>query len=220
MLAKLTWARRMRSAYQDALEADPKHVPAYWALMEYHLEAPAIAGGSRDEARRHADSIAAIDARSGHLAHARLARQEENQDAEARHLRAALELEVERETAFRLGLVEQRREGWNEAFAVFEALLENDPEDHGALYQVGRTAALSGQRLKRGEAALRAYLRVERRRNLPSEAGARMRLGQILAHAGRNDEARAELERAVALDPDLETARNALNDLPSRRERP
>ena len=99
MLRKLLWSRRVRSAFAEAVAADPNHVPGHWALMEYHLKAPAIAGGCRDEARRRAKIIAGIDPCAGHLARALLARRSGDHAEEARQLRAALELDPDRGSA-------------------------------------------------------------------------------------------------------------------------
>lgn len=99
MLRKLLWSRRVRSAFAEAVSVDPNHVPGHWALMEYHLQAPAIAGGCTDEARRRAKIIAGIEPCAGHLARALIARRSGDRAGEIRHLRAALELDPDRASA-------------------------------------------------------------------------------------------------------------------------
>ena len=53
-------------------------------------------------------------------------------------------------------------------------------------------------------------------RALPEDPLVAMRLGVYWAHAGYDDRARSELERALALEPGLEPARLALDDLDAR----
>ena len=48
---------------------------------------------------------------------------------------------------------------------------------------------------------------------LPTEAHARWRLGMIYEHQGRKDLARREYESALKLDPELEQAQEALENL-------
>lgn len=81
------------------------------------------------------------------------------------------------------------------------------------LYQIGRLAAVSGERLERGEGALREYLAVGPEPNSPSLAAARWRLGMVLERQGRVAEARRECEAALVLDPKLEGARGSLRKL-------
>jgi TolA-binding protein len=83
------------------------------------------------------------------------------------------------------------------------------------LYQVGRTAALSGQQLDRGEKCLRTYIAMPVREELenPSIAAARYRLGCILERKGNASGARTEYETAVSLDPKQKQAREALAKL-------
>ncbi|MFZ2753120.1 MAG: hypothetical protein WAZ48_06690 [Lysobacteraceae bacterium] len=65
----------------------------------------------------------------------------------------------------------------------------DEPGKANPWYQIGRLAAGSGQYLVEGEAALRTYLKLGRETGDPEPKHARHRLGQILAKAGRKDEA-------------------------------
>ncbi len=71
-----------------------------------------------------------------------------------------------------------------EAFALLDELLRRQPAALIANYQFGRTAAMCGQRLDQGEAALRHYLAAPSDDDLPPQWAARWRLGQILEKKG------------------------------------
>lgn len=104
----------------------------------------------------------------------------------------------------------QETKHWSEAYAGIKRWIAGDPKSNSPHYQLGRLAAVSGQYLAEGEAALRKYLAMPRGKDDPEPKHARYRLGQVLAHAGRKDEARAELQAALKLDPKFKDAKDAL----------
>jgi len=115
----------------------------------------------------------------------------------------------------RISLVHQQRKEWDQAFAALDQALAMDANFPFALYQLGRTAALSGQQLDRGEKCLRTYLAMPLREELenPSLASAHFRLGNIFEKKGDAAGARAEYETALKIDPKQKEARAALAKL-------
>jgi len=100
------------------------------------------------------------------------------------------------------------------AFEEFEPVLRDSPDDFLALYQVGRCAALSGQQLDRGIAALRRCLALPEPTadGMPSLASVHYRLGNILEKKGCIDEAKHEYARASASNADFRPAKVALKN--------
>ena len=100
------------------------------------------------------------------------------------------------------------------AFAEFEDVLRDTPDDFLALYHIGRCAALSGEQLDRGAAALRRCLRLTPPTGdgMPTHASAHFRLGNILEKQGA--QAAAEREYALALEeqPDFRPSKIALKN--------
>ena len=102
-----------------------------------------------------------------------------------------------------------------EAFAEFDSVLRESPDDFLALYHIGRCAALSGQQLDRGIAALRRCLVLpepEPAAGLPSYANVHYRLANLLEKRGCGDEARQEYARAMAANLDFRPAKMALKN--------
>jgi tetratricopeptide (TPR) repeat protein len=99
---------------------------------------------------------------------------------------------------------------YDKAFALFEEDLKKNPEDMMATYQIGKTSALSGQRLERGEVCLKKYLTYQPQKNEPSHAGANMRLAQIMEKAGKKTEAKKLYEVALKADATLKEAKEGL----------
>lgn len=203
MLRQAVLAPKLRDAFLRALELDPEIHEARLNLMEYYLQAPAIAGGSVDKARAQAAELARRDPPRGHYARGRLAMHDGDAAAATKAFVAAYQARPENK-AYRMaaGVAHQQAGQWSEAFAIFSAWTKEDPSATSAWYQVGRTAALSGQYLAEGAHALRRFLA------LPAAAGeapkhhAWYRLGQIQVQAGDKDAARVSFEHAIKGDPD------------------
>lgn len=215
MLSKLGYARKIRDAFARAAELDPTHVNARFALMQYYLQAPGIAGGSEAMAREQAETIARLNPARGHVARAQLL-QHEDKPAEAIDAwREAVAADPGYASArMSLGLSLHAAGQVDAAFDVFDAMQRDLPDAGQGWYQFGRLAVLSGQRLEQGEASLRRYLQLPRAEGLPEPEYAHYRLGQVLALRGQTDSARVELQRALALKADLKEAREALDALP------
>lgn len=112
-----------------------------------------------------------------------------------------------------LYLVERK---YAEAFAEFEAVLKEKPDDYAALFQFGRLAAISGERLDLGLAALQQCLAQtppETQPPQPSHAAAYWRIGNILEKKNDRVGARAAYEASLKLDPKFPQAIEALKKL-------
>ena len=100
------------------------------------------------------------------------------------------------------------------AFAEFDPVLHDSPNDFLALYHIGRCAALSGQQLDRGIAALRRCLILPEPTadGMPSFSNVHYRLGNLLEIKGCADEAKLEYAQASAANADFRPAKVALKN--------
>lgn len=214
LLRKPSLAGKARTAFEQAIALDPENVDARYDLFEYYRQAPGVAGGSKTKAKEQADEIGKRDASRGHLARATLHEGEKDTAAAEREYLAAIEAQPSNTDACQgLGLLYARAEQYDKAFDVFERGLTAKPGDLSLLYQVGRTAALSGRRLEAGAQALTTYLERAPESDWRLLAGAHWRLGMIREHQGARDLARQEYERAVRIDPGRKEAAEALRRL-------
>lgn len=205
------------ASFARAVELAPRNTDYRWALFEFCRQAPAMVGGGRRKARAHAVTLAELDPARGHRARAALLAQA-GDAAQAEHelLAAIAARPDEPDHRYALGYFFQQRERWDEAFATFEDIARRFRAEEEAWFQVGRTAALSGRRLDEGIAALERYLRYKPKAGEPPLAWAHYRLGAI--HELRRDRAAAvaAYEAALALNPRLTGAREALAALRDR----
>lgn len=214
MLSKMTMAPKLRDAFEQAVKLDPSIVEAHNALVEYYLQAPSAIGGGVDKARAEAAAIAKYDRFRAYIAQARIAAYEKNADQAIKAYENAQAMKPA-DPQVRTMLIVAYQEGkrWPDAYNAIRKWSAEDPKAGRPRYQMGRLAAVSGQYLAEGEAALRAYLLQPHGRDEPENKSAYYRLGQILAKAGRKDEARANLQAALKLDPKYKEAKEALSDL-------
>lgn len=103
-----------------------------------------------------------------------------------------------------------------EAFALFDEALRANPDDYAALYQLGRLAAMSGERLDDGLLNLRKCLGLTRPPSQPGPGPVHWRIGQILEKKNDIPSAKAAYEAAVAADPKFVQAAESLRKLTAR----
>lgn len=173
-------ASKCRTAYEKAVELDPKNIDARFSLMSYYQQAPGIAGGGIDKALVQAQEIKKLDAARGRFAFATL-------------------------------YVSDKK--YDQAFAEFEEVLKAKPDDYAALFQTGRLAAISGQRLDHGLEVLRQCLTMTTPEGQPPHAAAHWRIGFILEKKGDKAGARAAYEASLKLDPKFPQAIESLKKL-------
>ena len=214
MLSQAMMAPKLRDAFERAVQLDPDLHDARNSLVEYYLQAPAIAGGSPEKARAHAAELMRRDPPRGWYARGRIAALEKK-PAEATQAFAAAYAARPESDDYRMsaGLAYQQTEQWDKAFGIFEAWAREKPELGKVLYQLGRTSALSGQRLDVGAAALQRYLTLPAVKGNPEPQHALYRLGQVQAHAGDKAAARLSFQRALKADPDFEAVQAELAKL-------
>ncbi len=195
-------ARKVKKEFERASELDPDNLEARFALIEYSLQAPGILGGSLKKAEEEAREIRKRDGFEGHRAFGRLDEHRKDFDEALREYdRAAAEFPGRAEPSYWAGALHARNKDYAKAFGVYERLLERDPAQMAACYQIGRLAVLSGQRLERGEECLKLYLRHDPKPDEPSLASTHYRLGLLYEKKGDRDLARREYTAALDLDP-------------------
>ena len=100
------------------------------------------------------------------------------------------------------------------AFKLCEDALARNADDYVALYQFGRTAALSGEHLARGLASLHTCLKFEPPSPAsPTHSNAWQRIGNIEERLHHTAEARTAYTTALQLDPSNQQAADALAKL-------
>lgn len=201
----------IRDAYAKAIALDGSNLDAREGLMQYLLEAPAPMGGDKTKAAEQAAAIAKLNPYRGLGANLAVAAATNDKPAAERLLLGAT-------TQYPDSLI-----GWAnlsamqadagrpaDAFATITRWQARGTHPMFALFSIGRTAAVSGQQLQRGEQALQQYLRGRRAPTDPPLANANYRLGQIYEKQNRKANAKAAYEAALRSNPSFREASMAL----------
>lgn len=62
----------IRESFEKALQLNPNHIEARWALIEYYLQLPAFVGGSERKAQRYSNELFKISPVDGYLSKAHI----------------------------------------------------------------------------------------------------------------------------------------------------
>jgi tetratricopeptide (TPR) repeat protein len=206
--------RKAKAAWDQAVALDANSLEARADLVEYYLQAPGFMGGSVDKAREQAAEIQRRDAVAGALAYATIARNRQDRVGAEQKLEDAIRrAPADPRPRLALGALYQDEQKWDSAFDAFEAVIQAKPDDGDALYQIGKTGALSGRRLERAEECLKRYLGYSPGFDSPPLANAHFRLGTVYGRRGNKTAARSEYQSALKLDPELHEAKEALDKL-------
>ncbi|MEJ7811412.1 MAG: tetratricopeptide repeat protein [Gemmatimonadaceae bacterium] len=213
-LKQASLAGKIKGELQRAVALDATNLDARVGLISFYIGAPGVMGGSRDKAREQAREIKNRAPYLGGFQMARVALDGKDSTAAAREyaelVRAFPDSITPYTALFNMLLARNQADS---AMATIDRLVEHHPNYMVAKYATGRIAAVTGKYMERGEAALKAYLSHTPTGNEPSLAAAHWRLGMIREKQGKKDEARAEYETAVKMDPKLKGAQESLKAL-------
>jgi len=210
--------KRAKSEFDKAVELDPNSIGGREGLMQFYLQAPGVVGGSLAKAQEQAAAIAKLNPLRGHFAEASIANHEKDAAGAEKAYRAGFAESPDSLLAVQ-GLVNflTNNNRAEEAFPVLDRYLAKHADDRVALFWLGRTAAITGKQLDRGDEALRSVLASQ---GSAPPGGPRitpeaihLRLGDIAAKRGDKGKARAEYEEALRINPKFEQAKKALAGL-------
>ena len=202
MTKKFGLAKRARGALERAVELSPASIEARSGLIQFHLLAPGLVGGSTSKARAHADEIAKRSPFRGALARAWIAEDRKDYAQAAREYRDAITRAPDSLIAY-WGLAQlwQRAERFDSSFALMDDLIKRQPDAMPAYYYYGRAASLSGQHLPEAAAALDRYIAYEPQEGEPPRSSAHYRLGLVYERMGDREKAKREFETSLRLEP-------------------
>lgn len=204
-------ARKTKNAWETALALDPDNLDVRDDLIIFYTRVPGFLGGNKEKAREMALEIKKRNPYRGSIAAANLCAAENDTLCVERGLQEMVTTYPDSAGVYAgLAVFYANQKQFDKAFAVLDERLRAKPNELRTLYQVGRTAALSGQNLDRGEQALKTLLASPTPESGPSPAGLHYRLGMIYEKKGAKDLAREEYRSALQLNPRHPDAQKAL----------
>jgi tetratricopeptide (TPR) repeat protein len=211
----LSLARKVRLAFEQAVQLDPSNLAARRDLADFYLEAPWIVGGDSRKALKQVEAIADVEAVAGHLAHAAYSLHEKRLDEADADYDRVLELRPGRIDPYLEAASFYELRGDAVKFAsVVEQADRAEPSDARLSYYKGVALVLANRNLAEADRFFRTYLAVSpRRSDFPSHAAAHEWLGRLDERLGKTMAAADEYRAALALDAGRKPAREALRRL-------
>lgn len=222
IFSALGYAKKSLSSFQRAVELEPTSVEYRQGLISFYMAAPGIAGGDMDKAWQHIQTMQEYDRKTALQMELAFWQVEEEQDKFQAALTRGLEEFAEHpDFHYRAGLIAQEEKDFTQAYTHFDSCLATSIESELAasielncLYQVGRTALFSEQRLADGIAALEDYQQRTLPNNVPGKEWAQARLAALYLLADRSDDAQQLVQSIDAGDDE-----NLAEELKSLRQR-
>ncbi len=158
----------MRSEIEQAVALDPDNLEARSDLIIFYRSVPGFLGGSEAKADEQLAEIKRRDSSLGAQIEGDIyALEKRPVEAELAYLKAIRANPGRPMPYVRLALVQQYYKKWDSAFASLQRALAIDSKHPLAIYQVGRTGALSGERLDVAEQAFEALSATQARPRKP-----------------------------------------------------
>ena len=209
-------AKKVKAEFKQAVALDPSNIVARRDLEEYCLDAPWIAGGSKDEALEQVNGIAAVDPVAGHLARALYYREglKNTQDAENEIRQALAAKPKSSDPYFEVADFYRQINKPADMTAALDAAAQVSPNDPRLAFYRGVAGVLANANLPNAERELKSYLAsTPDRSDWPSHAAAREWLGRLYEAQGKRVDAAEQYREALQLEPKRKEAKNRLEKL-------
>jgi len=211
MLAKAGLASDGKGEFEKAIELDPAHVEARYALAQFYLRAPGIAGGSIKKAKQQAEALLGIEKGVvwGHVVYGQVAVDDEEWEEMTAQYEKALvvakgtDQKVMVLAAHAFALLREKKD-YAAAMEVAKKLDGVAPaDDPTAAFVMGE----SHKALKEYPRAIEAYLTVLKKR--PESRSSRMALAQTYEATGELAKALEHYRIFIEKFPDDDRASDA-----------
>lgn len=217
VFSALSYAGKSLDSLSKAAELQPDSVKYNNALMQFHIQAPSIAGGDINIAKQLMTKIKQLDVVAGTKAEIDLAFAEEDEQRANTMLNEAKQTYHDiPDFFFQAGMIQQRQENYQQAIAELSQAASKTAETtlsirakFNALYQIGRTSVLSESNLKAGIDALNQYItEVPDMEGVSPKPWAEFRLANLLVLNSQKPQAK-EIYQRLAKAADKELAKRA-----------
>jgi tetratricopeptide (TPR) repeat protein len=209
-------AKKVKSEFKEAVSLDPSNIAARRDLEEYCLDAPWIAGGSKDEALEQVNAIAAIDPVAGHLARALYDREglKKSDDAESEVRLVLAAKPKSADPYFEVADFFRVLNKPSDMGTAIDAAAQVSPNDPRLAYFRGVAAVLANTNYANAERDLKSYLAsTPDRSDWPAHAAAREWLGRLYEAQGKRADAAEQYREALQLEPKRKEAHQRLEKL-------
>jgi tetratricopeptide (TPR) repeat protein len=212
-IAGISLAKKVKVAFETAVQLDPRNPAAANDLSEYYVGAPGFMGGGLDKATALAASVEARLPQPAHRMRALVAEKQKDYGTAEREFKAAVGVAGHADAWTDLGDFYSRRKQRDQSVAALRKALEVDTAKDATLVDIASVLEDIKREPQMAEHALREYLESNARSDASPAFKAHYLLGKLFSAAGNKVAAKSEYEAALALASNYAAARKALQAL-------
>jgi tetratricopeptide (TPR) repeat protein len=212
-IAGFNLARKVKAAFETAVELDPRNGAAINDLSEFYIEAPVVLGGGQDKAASLAGRVAAQLPQQAHRILALAAERRKDYGTAEREFKAAVEVANHPDAWTDLGAFYIRRAQDDRAVDALKQCLAIDRAKDAAIVDAASLLDSIHREPRLAEQALRQYLESNAKSDAAPVIKVHVMLGKLLADAGDKAGAKIEFDKALAMASSYAPAKQALQEL-------
>jgi tetratricopeptide (TPR) repeat protein len=211
--AAMKLARKVKTAFEAAYQADPHSAAAANDLGEFYVGAPSMVGGGLDLASDLADKVSGPLPEAGHRIRAMIAEKQHDYAAAEREFRAATTVANRPEAWVDLGAYYFRRSDGKQAVSALEQAVSLDARHGPPTVDAATLLQENHWGLDRPERWLRQYLAGSAKSDSAPAFHVHTCLALMLKKDGDREGAKIEITKALALASNYEPAQKAMQGL-------
>jgi tetratricopeptide (TPR) repeat protein len=212
-LTAFSLAKKVRSAFERAVQLNPANVYAMSDLGEYYVDAPAIVGGGLDKAQRLAQQLQPYSTARYHRLLAEIANKKKDTATAEAEYRAAAAAGKTPEAFIDLGQFYQERGQADKALSAVQAGLDADRGKDSVLVDAASILTAANRSPELAERLLREYLSSPSKSDGAPAFKVHVQLGDLLLKRGDYAGAHREYAAALALASNYVPARKAMQGM-------
>lgn len=203
-------ARKVRAAFESAVELNPNNGAAVNDLSEYYVGAPSIVGGGLDKADALADRSLAALPQQAHRIRALAAEKRKDYTTAEREFQAAVNVANRTDACSDLGGFYARRHQEDKAGEILKRCIAANKIKDASIVDAASILNEIHREPKLAFQALQQYLAGNAKSDAAPAARVHVMLGNLLLGAGDTAGARIEFEKALELTSNYPPAKKAL----------
>jgi len=208
-------SKKVKSAFEKAVELDANNVDAASDLAEFYMEAPGFMGGGLDKARDQANRITSLDQAKAHWINARIAEKKKDYGTAEREFQAAIKASGNNASYWlNLASFYRRVSRFNDMEVTVNKAIAADKRENNAYYDAATIYYRAGRNLPDAANLIRRYLTMAPSDDAPAFQ-AHYLLGAILEKEGDKQAAAAEYRTALSLATEYKPAQEGLKRVSS-----
>jgi tetratricopeptide (TPR) repeat protein len=211
-LLAVTYLGDLKEAFLTAVDLDPNHIEARWALVELYMQLPAIVGGSKSTSLKYADQLEQLSKVDGYLAKGYIYEYDDEPELAETYYKKAIEVGGSLTCYTKLSDFYENQNQPEKAISNIEKAQEK-LQRNALHYQLGKVSAEYNIQIEKGEACLKNYIKNYSPEDGVPIAWANYRLAQIYRYKDNKKEALKYINLAIKELPQIKVFQEEREDI-------